>query len=93
VELERCVTISNKFGLHARASTRLAQLASVFQSEVRLSRQDNSEEVDAKSILGLLTLGAEKGQVLRVRVLGDDAEKAMEAIADLFARGFEEDEE
>lgn len=93
MELERCLRISNKYGLHARASTRLAQLAKQFQSEVRLSRDENSEEVDGKSILGLLTLGAESGQSLRLRVAGGDAENAMRAIVELFERGFDENEE
>ncbi len=91
IEIEQCVKLSNKYGLHARASTRLAQLAKEFRSEVKVSREELEEEVDAKSILGLLTLGAEKGQKLMVRVTGEDAEGAMSAIVDLFARNFEEE--
>ena len=91
MELKRCLRVSNKYGLHARASTRLAQVAKQFQSEVHLSRDAGDEEVDAKSILSLLTLGAESGQNLRVRVSGGDAESAMEAIVELFERRFDED--
>lgn len=91
MELERSVELSNKYGLHARASTRLAQLAKGFGSDVRISREDGDEKVDAKSILGLLTLGAEKGQTIRIHTCGEDAEEAMEAIIGLFERNFEEE--
>ena len=91
IEVVQSVKLSNRYGLHARASTRLAQLAKEYESDVRLSREGIEEEVDAKSILGLLTLGAEKGQALRVRVRGADAEGAMEAIVELFNRDFDEE--
>jgi len=91
MELVRSVRLSNNYGLHARASTRLAQVARSFSSDVKLSRIGGGEEVDAKSILGLLTLGAEKGQSLRLRVRGEDAEGAMKAILELFEAKFDED--
>ncbi|MEM7263858.1 MAG: HPr family phosphocarrier protein [Planctomycetota bacterium] len=83
--------MTNRYGLHARASMRLSQLAKDFQSEIRLSRSEGNEEVDVKSTLGLLTLGAENGQEVRISVSGDDAEQAMEAILDLFERKFDEE--
>jgi phosphocarrier protein HPr len=92
MEIERSVEISNKFGLHARASTRLAQLAKQFQSSIRLSRTDNDEEVDAKSILGILTLGAERGQTLRIKATGEDAHAAMDALVELVRQNFGEDQ-
>ena len=91
MELERSIEISNKYGLHARASTRLAQLAKQFQSSIFISTPSVTEEVDAKSILGILTLGAEKGQVLRVKASGDDAEAAMAAIVRLIEQNFGEE--
>ncbi len=91
MELERSIEISNKHGLHARASTRLAQLAQRYTAAVFLSRGDSEEEVDAKSILGILTLGAEKGQVVQLRVTGDDAEDAMSALVALIEDKFGED--
>lgn len=91
MELVRCVKLTNNYGLHARASTRLAQVARAYESDVRLSREEGTEEVDAKSILGLLTLGAEKGQSLKLRVSGEDAERAMQAILALFEGKFDED--
>jgi phosphotransferase system HPr (HPr) family protein len=92
MEIERSVEISNKFGLHARASTRLAQLAKQFQSAIRLSRTDSDEEVDAKSILGILTLGAERGQILRIKATGEDAHAAMDALVELVKLNFGEDQ-
>ena len=91
MEVTHSIELSNKYGLHARASTRLAQTAKQFHATIRLSRQGSNEEVDAKSILGILTLGAEKGQVLSIRATGDDAQEAMEAILRLFRQNFGEE--
>ena len=91
MELERSIEISNRFGLHARASTRLAQVAKQFQASIHVSRGGTQEEVDAKSILGILTLGAEKGQWLRIRASGEDAEQAMAAVIQLIQQNFGEE--
>ena len=91
MELERSIEISNRYGLHARASTRLAQVAKQFQSSIRVSRGESQEEVDAKSILGILTLGAEKGQWIRIRTSGEDAEQAMAAVVRLIEQNFGEE--
>ena len=91
MELECSVKISNKYGLHARASTRLAEVAKKFQSSIRLSRVGASEDVDAKSILGILTLGAEKGQTLRIRASGEDAKQAVDALLEVVRQNFGEE--
>ncbi len=93
MEIERSLEVSNKYGLHARASTRIAQVAQKFRSKVVLLRGTSNgvQEVDAKSVLGILSLGAEKGEVLRVKISGEDADTAMEALADLFIRKFDEE--
>jgi phosphocarrier protein len=91
MELEQEVEISNKYGLHARASTRLAQVAKQFDSAIRVSRPGGDEEVDAKSILGILTLGVEKGQTLRIWASGADAEDAMAAVVQLVRNNFDEE--
>jgi phosphocarrier protein len=91
MELECSVKISNKYGLHARASTRLAEVAKKFESSIRLSRVETNEEVDAKSILGILTLGAEKGQILRIRASGQDAEQAVAALVEVVRQNFGEE--
>jgi len=91
MEIVRSIQLSNKYGLHARASTRLAQTAKQFQSSIRVFREGAEEEVDAKSILSILTLGAEKGQMLSIRAIGEDAEQAMSAVIQLIQNNFGEE--
>ena len=91
MEAESLLEVRNKYGLHARASTRLAQLAQKYRSSIAIARSDGGQEVDAKSILGILTLGAERGMALRVRISGDDAEAAMKAVIELFRKNFDEE--
>jgi phosphotransferase system HPr (HPr) family protein len=90
MELERWVEVSNKFGLHARVATELVKLSSQFESSVTLTREGSEEEVDGKSILALMTMGAENGAKLLLRVSGDDAERACSAISDLFGQSFDD---
>jgi phosphocarrier protein NPr/phosphocarrier protein len=91
MEVERSIQIPNKHGLHARASTRLAQVAKQYTCAISLCRHGTTDEVDAKSILGILTLGAEKGQTLRIRASGEDAEQAMDALTQLIDQNFGEE--
>jgi phosphocarrier protein len=84
------VEINNRLGLHARAAAKVVHTANAFQSEVFIGTDD--EEVNAKSILGLLTLAASKGTPLVVRADGDDERAAVEAIVTLFANRFGEGE-
>jgi phosphotransferase system HPr (HPr) family protein len=91
MELEEKVEIRNKYGLHARASTRMAQIAQKFRSEIWISRVEGAQEVDGKSILGILTLGAERGMRIRIRVCGEDALAAMKAITQLIDENFHEE--
>ncbi len=82
------VMITNKLGLHARAAAKLVHTASVFQSQIFVGT--DHEEVNAKSILGILTLAATKGTPLNVRAEGVDEEAAVQAIVELFADKFGE---
>ena len=75
------ITISNKLGLHARASAKLTQLAAKFQSEVVMSR--NNRKVNAKSIMGVMMLAAGKGSKVTLETNGPDETEAMEAIVAL----------
>jgi phosphocarrier protein len=84
------VTISNKLGLHARAAAKLVHTANAFSSEVLIGGEH--EEVNAKSILGLLTLAASKGTTLTVRADGPDEEDAVRALVLLFEDKFGEGE-
>ena len=83
-------TIVNKLGLHARASAKLTQLASGFQSEIHLTR--NGRRVNAKSIMGVMMLAAGKGSSVRIEADGEDAEAALAAIGALIADKFGEGE-
>lgn len=87
--VEKEVEIVNRLGLHARAAAKLVQAASAFRSRVLLVTDD--EEVDAKSILGLLLLAAAQGTRLRVRCEGLDEEEALAAVTALIANRFEEE--
>ena len=80
------MTIRNTQGLHARPAQLLAQLAMKYESRIELVRE--SQRVDAKSILNLLTLAAAQGTVLTLEAEGNDAEEAAEAIATLVESGF-----
>lgn len=88
--LEQDIVISNKLGLHARASAKLVQLVSGFRSTVMISCR--GREINAKSIMGLMLLAAGIGTPIRLRVEGDDEAAAMGAVVDLFNRKFDEGE-
>jgi phosphocarrier protein HPr len=82
------ITISNKLGLHARASAKLTKLASGFQSEVFMSR--NERRVNAKSIMGVMMLAAGLGTEVEVETEGPDEQAAMDALLALIDGKFGE---
>jgi len=82
--------IVNKLGLHARASAKLTQVANEFAADVWLSRNDR--RVNAKSIMGVMMLAAGKGSRITIEALGEDADAALAALAQLIAGRFGEDE-
>lgn len=86
----KAVEIINKLGLHARASAKLTKLASQFQCEVWFSRKDR--KINAKSIMGVMTLAASKGTIIEIETIGEDEVEAMAALVALVANYFEEDE-
>lgn len=88
--IEETLTLKNRLGLHARAAAKLVHTAGSFQAKVTLQR--DAEEVDGKSILGLLLLAAGKGTPLKLRVDGTDEAAAAAAIRDLVERRFDEAE-
>ena len=89
---ERSLYVTGRLGLHARAAANLVRIANQFQSDITLKRLDNSVEADAKSILSILMLAASRGTNLRVLAVGPDEQSAVEAVADLFSRDFDERE-
>ena len=84
------IQIVNKLGLHARAAAKLVHTAAKFRSDIKVRK--GSEEVDAKSILGILLLAAAKGSVITVTATGDDEGDALAAIEKLIAQRFDEAE-
>lgn len=88
--LSHQVEIINKKGLHARAASKLVQLAAKFASRVQLSL--NGQVSDGKSILGVLVLAANQGSVITITTDGSDEQEAMDMISDLIHRKFDESE-
>ena len=81
-------TVVNQLGLHARAATKLVQLASKFPCDVEITREDQS--ANGKSVMGVLLLCGSKGTVLEVRAEGDRAQECVAAIGELIANRFGE---
>ena len=88
--MEKTITVINPLGLHARPAAKVVDCAARFTSDIRISYQ--SQEIDAKSIMGLLMLGAAKGSSVTFQVEGEDEQHAMDELEDLFARCFDEGE-
>ena len=87
--VEKSMKIQNELGLHARAATKLVQLASKFPCELTLTK--DGHEVNGKSIMGVLMLVASKGTTVTLRAKGDRAAEAVAAIAALIDDKFGED--
>lgn len=88
--IEKELDIRNRLGLHARAAAKLVHTASRFQSQIRI-RKDR-EEVDGKSILGILLLAASQGTRITVTATGTDESEAVAAISSLVDGRFDEGE-
>lgn len=86
----KTLSVINKLGLHARASVKLINLACKFQSDIRLGFK--GREVNAKSVLGVMALGATQGTEVELKVSGPDEKLAVEKITELFGQRFGESE-
>ena len=78
--VKKTFTVKNKSGLHARPAALFVQIANKFDSHITVRREDDNEEVNGKSIMGILMLGAEKGSSIIIEAEGDDAEGALAAL-------------
>ena len=87
--IQRILKIVNQRGLHARAAAKLAQVASKFEAEINVSRA--GQTVSARSIMGLMMLGAAIDYDIELEVTGSDAEYAMQAMIELIEGKFGED--
>jgi phosphocarrier protein len=88
MEREKTVTLTNEYGLHARPATLFVETCNRFSADVLVVKGD--QEVNGKSIMGIMMLGAEKGTSLTLRASGEDADEAIEALASLVEDGFGE---
>jgi len=89
--IRKTLRIKSKLGLHARAAAKLVKLTSQFESDIKLSRLNAGEQVDAKSILGILLMAAARGTEIEVMTDGKDEEVAMEAVVQLVNNRFGEE--
>lgn len=85
---QRMVTVRNSQGLHMRPADMLVKAAMKFRCRIELEK--DGQIVDARSILGLLTLGAQAGTSLSLKAIGDDSQEAVQALGDLFDNAFYE---
>lgn len=88
--LSRDLVIVNRKGLHARATAKFVQCCEKFDAEITVSK--DGETVGGSSIMGILTLGAGMGATIVVTASGPDAEQALNALAELVANRFGEEE-
>jgi phosphocarrier protein HPr len=89
IKLEKEVTIVNRLGLHARPAAMFVRISSRYRSEVWVEK--DGEQINGKSIMGLMMLAAGQGSKLIIRCEGPDADKAMEELEELIRTKFNED--
>jgi phosphocarrier protein HPr len=88
-KIEKELAVVNRLGLHARPAAMFVRIASRHRAEIWVAKE--GEEVNGKSIMGLMMLAAGQGSKLRIRCDGPDADKAMEELEQLIKAGFNED--
>jgi len=86
--IEKNVEIINNAGLHTRPAATIVKIAAKYNSEFFINK--DGMHINGKSIIGVMTLAAEKGSMLTLSFSGDDEEKASNAIIEYFERGFDE---
>ncbi|OGS04272.1 MAG: phosphocarrier protein HPr [Elusimicrobia bacterium RIFCSPHIGHO2_02_FULL_61_10] len=87
--IKKDITIVNELGIHARPAGMIANTSSRFACDIKLVK--DGMEVNAKSIMGIMTLAAGRGSIIEVTAKGKDEAAAVAAIVDLFNRKFDED--
>ena len=85
---EQQVTVTNRAGIHARPAALIVQTASKYQSKIMFLKEN--EEINAKSIMGIITLGAGYGTKITIQAEGPDEEAAVQTLVGIFERRFEE---
>ncbi len=88
--IKKEIKITNKLGLHARASARFVRIASQFKSHIEVEKKQR--KVNGKSIMGIMLLAAAKGDHIILSIEGNDEQQALEALEQLIEKRFHEDE-
>ena len=88
-KIEKEITIINRLGLHARPAAMFVRIASRYRSEIWVEKE--GEQINGKSIMGLMMLAAGQGSKLLIRCEGPDADRAMQEIEDLINKRFNEE--
>jgi phosphotransferase system HPr (HPr) family protein len=83
--IEKRIVIKNEQGLHARPAAIFVQIANKYESDISVRK--GGQEVNGKSIMGLLTLAAEKGSAVHVKINGHDAKEAMQELEEMLLGG------
>lgn len=86
--IERNLVVQNQMGIHARPAAMIVRAANKYQSDMYFEKDD--EQVNGKSIMGLMMLAAGKGSIIKAIASGDDAAQALDALEQLFASKFDE---
>lgn len=89
--VQATVKLLNKVGLHARPAAMFVQTANKFKSDIKVEKKGEEREVDAKSILGILSLAAEFNDVIIIKANGKDAEEALKKLVELVKSKFGEE--
>ena len=86
---ERILIVQNELGIHARPAAMIVRIANKYDANVNVEKED--EQVNGKSIMGLMMLGAGPGSIIVVRAAGEDASVALDSLSALVIDGFNED--
>ena len=90
ISIEKMVTVNNPLGLHLRPADMLARAAAQFECLIEIDKDGHT--IDCKSIMSILTLGAQQGTQLQLRAVGEDAQQAIAALSELIENGFDDTE-
>lgn len=89
MEFSQNVVVPNKYGIHARPATKIVELSNSFSAEILIIKDGSF--VNGKSVIGIMTLGAEQGSSLTIKATGEEAENAVREIVELIDSGFGEE--
>jgi phosphocarrier protein len=89
---EKYITIKNRAGIHARPSSLIVKTAGRFAAQMTITNEAENATVNAKSIIGIMSLGASYNTTLLLRADGPDEEDALRAVAEIFEQRFEKEE-